>query len=335
MDVKVSIIIPVYNIASYLDICLSSCINQTFRNVEIIVVNDGSQDDSARIIDRYAAMDDRVRVITKENQGLIYARKSGLDMACGEYVFHLDGDDYLEINAIEELYNEARESGADYVIGNYYNVRGEDKYEIRNNSFNGLSGQDLLLNMLYKGFRIFGKLIRKSLFNDLVYYPTFMGEDLFFNMQISLKVKKAAVVDKCLYDYVFRPSSVTNQKKEISWERNVVMVKSIFYLLDVYSYNQQIVDRIYLMFFPFYLSGISHQRLDVKSLLYDYYWSKKEVMDFLWGKNKKYYLMIYLFFNLPSLGCLTANVYSGILAFKHKCGRILFLYRNKCGCMFI
>ena len=103
MDVKVSIIIPVYNVASYLDTCLLSCVSQTFHDLEIIVVNDGSTDESPHIIKKYAEKDSRIRVITKENQGLVYARKSGLDIARGEYVFHLDGDDYLETNAIVYL----------------------------------------------------------------------------------------------------------------------------------------------------------------------------------------------------------------------------------------
>lgn len=109
MDVKISIIIPVYNVAPYLDACLSSCVNQTFRDIEIIVVNDGSPDMSYQVIAAYAAMDERIVVVNKENAGLIYARKSGLDIARGEYVFHLDGDDYIENNALEVLYK--RSSG--------------------------------------------------------------------------------------------------------------------------------------------------------------------------------------------------------------------------------
>lgn len=133
MDIKVSIIIPVYNVAPYLDACLSSCVDQTFRDIEIIVVNDGSTDESACIIKRYAEKDNRIKVITKENQGLVYARKSGLDAACGEYVFHLDGDDYLEITAIEKLYDEAIKGGSDYVIYNYYTVSDNSRRKEKNN----------------------------------------------------------------------------------------------------------------------------------------------------------------------------------------------------------
>ena len=152
MDVKVSIIVPVYNVASYLDACLSSCVNQTFCDIEIIVVNDGSTDESPRIIEKYAGQDDRIKVITKENQGLIYARKSGLEAACGEYVFHLDGDDYIEVNAIELLYNKAVGSNADYVESNYcaiFTSSGKKLISNKRNEFDKQSGQDGIKNGIF------------------------------------------------------------------------------------------------------------------------------------------------------------------------------------------
>lgn len=330
MDIKVSIIIPVYNVAPYLDACLSSCINQTFREIEIIVVNDGSRDESSQIIASYEAMDARIQVITKENEGLIYARKSGLDVARGEYVFHLDGDDYIETNAIEELYNEALRCGADYVSGAHYDVWGNKKYKIRNININGLAGQDLLYASLFNGVRIWGILMRRSLFDNLVYYPVFMGEDLFFKMQIALKVKNTVVVDKYLYNYINRSGSVTKQKEgELSWMQNVIMVRAIFYLLDIYPYNQRIRDRIYLMFFPFYLHGISRKRTDIRTLLDEYYCSKKEVMDFLWRKRKDYYLITYTFFRFPLIGSLMAKIYMQMLFVWRKCGLAVFRFKNQ------
>lgn len=330
MDIKVSIIVPVYNVAPYLEACLSSCINQTFQDIEIIVVNDGARDESSQIIAAYAAIDERIQVITKENEGLIYARKSGLDVARGEYVFHLDGDDYIETNAIEELYNEALRSGSDYVSGGHYDVWGNNKYKVRSNIINGLSGQDLLYTILVRGFRIWGVLMRRLLFDNLVYYPVCMGEDLFFNMQIALKVRNTAVVDKYLYNYINRLDSVTKQKyQEKSWMHNVVMVKAIFYLLGIYPYNQQIRDRIYLMFFPFYLDGINRKRTEIKTILYEYYWSKKDVMDFLWRKRKDYYLITYVFFQSPLLGRLMTKIYIQILSLWRMYRLSVFRYKNR------
>lgn len=311
MDTKVSIIIPVYNVAPYLDACLSSCINQTFHDIEIIVVNDGSTDESLRIIKEYAEKDDRIKVITKENQGLVYARKSGLEVACSEYVFHLDGDDYIEVNAIELLYSEALRSRADYVASNFFSVyKGNRGTSDISNVFYKLSGQELLLSILrYKTWNIWGKLMRKSLFDNIVYYPISIGEDLFFHMQICLKITKAICIENHLYNYVLRPGSLTGKKKKICRKRKRDMMKSMFCIMEIYPYNQSIKDEVYLLFYYFFLNCIAHREMDVKTILYDNYWSKKERKSFLWRKRKDFYLITSIFFLSPFLGSLMANVY--------------------------
>ncbi|MDU4936124.1 MAG: glycosyltransferase family A protein, partial [Peptostreptococcaceae bacterium] len=101
---KVSIIIAAYNIEDYINRCLNSIVNQSFKDIEIIVVNDGSTDNTINIINNFAKNDVRIKVIDKKNGGLIEARKSGLARASGEYILFLDGDDWLHIEAIEKLY---------------------------------------------------------------------------------------------------------------------------------------------------------------------------------------------------------------------------------------
>lgn len=319
METKVSIIIPVYNVAPYLDACLSSCVNQTFRDVEIIVVNDGSTDGSSGIIQMYAEKDNRFKVITKENQGVIYARKSGLEVACGEYVFHLDGDDYIEPNAIEILYEEAIKQDADYVVANYYDVLGNERHKVwRNSRMKGLSGEAFFLCMLRGGYELWARLIRRSLCDGIIYKPVVNGEDLFTTMQILLKVKKPVVVDACLYNYVKRTGSLTNRNEDIIWESKFYMVRSVFSLLDVFSYSQPIRERVYLMFFSFFLECISQKKMEVKTILYDYYWNKKEVKAFLWRKRKDFYLMINAFFLSPSMTCLAAKIYLYLISLWRK-----------------
>ena len=306
MDIKVSIIIPVYNVAPFLDKCLSSCIDQTFQDIEIIVVNDGSRDGSSQIIAAYAAIDDRIRIITKENQGLIYARKSGLEVASGKYVFHLDGDDYIETTAIEELYSEAVKSEADYVVGNFYLVSENNKQKGKSIcELNALVGQELLLRMINRGeWRIWGSLIQKSLFDDLIYLPVVMGEDLFFNMQICLKVKKSTVVDICLYNYVIRTGSITNQEGTVNRKLKLAMAKYVHLLLDGYAYIQPIRECLYLMFCSFFQDSIKQKDMEVKTILYDYYWNNKEVKAFLWRRKKAFYLIIRVFLVYPYMGSL-------------------------------
>ena len=117
---KVSIIIPVYNVEEYLPRCLESCIAQTYRNIEILVVNDGSKDQSLQIIQSFQEKDPRVILIDKENQGLYRARISGVQKASGRFLFFLDGDDYLPSDAVECLLDKSVLHSVDLVVANFY-----------------------------------------------------------------------------------------------------------------------------------------------------------------------------------------------------------------------
>src|SRR5574344_1424030 len=107
---KVSIIVPIYNVEKYLDRCMESLLNQTLKDIEIIMVDDGSPDNCPKMCDEYAKRDKRVKVIHKKNGGLGYARNSGLDIATGEYVAFVDSDDYVDVNMYETLYNFAKDN---------------------------------------------------------------------------------------------------------------------------------------------------------------------------------------------------------------------------------
>lgn len=301
MNIKVSIIIPVYKVAPYLDACLSSCVNQTFREIEIIVVNDGSPDTSYQIIATYAATDERIVVINKENEGVIYARKSGLEIARGEYVFYLDGDDYLETDAIALLYKEAVETNSDYVIGGDYLVIGNTRIEqCAGKEAIGLSGQDLLLFLLNKPkWSLCERLIRKDLFDHIVYKAISMGEDLYINMQIVLKVKNASVVDAGIYNYLQHDSSAMAKSFEETLKPTLHMIVSIWSLLDAYSYDQRIKKKIYCLFFRFFIGAVKRNKTEVKSILRTYYWNRKEVRSYLWQEKKIFYLLCAGYLYIP------------------------------------
>ena len=119
MKKLVSIIIPIYNVDKYLHRCINSVIKQSYENLEIILVNDGSSDNSSKICDDYAIQDSRVKVIHKENGGLGFARNSGLDIATGNYVTFIDGDDYIGENHIKDMISLIGETGADTCIGGH------------------------------------------------------------------------------------------------------------------------------------------------------------------------------------------------------------------------
>ena len=118
---KVSIIVPVYKAEAYLHRCVDSILAQTFTDFELLLIDDGSPDRSGEICDEYAQKDSRIRVIHKENGGVSSARQRGLDEAVGEYTIHVDSDDWVEPNMLEELYKKAKQDDADIVICDYFN----------------------------------------------------------------------------------------------------------------------------------------------------------------------------------------------------------------------
>lgn len=119
MDPKVSIIIPVYNAADYLSQCINSVIQQTYQNLEIILVDDASKDTSPEICDKYAAQDSRVITVHKQNEGASFARKTGIDLASGEYVMFVDSDDWIEEDTVSRLVGSAEKNNADCVLFSY------------------------------------------------------------------------------------------------------------------------------------------------------------------------------------------------------------------------
>ena len=116
----ISIIIPIYNNEEFIPRCLDSVINQTYKQIEIVIINDGSTDESLNIINKYKKIDTRIKVIDKKNEGVSVARNIGIDNSTGEYITFVDADDWLELDAIEKLYKEINEKKVDIVRGNYY-----------------------------------------------------------------------------------------------------------------------------------------------------------------------------------------------------------------------
>ena len=148
----VSIIVPIYNVEKYIDRCMRSLLQQTLRDIEIIMVDDGSPDNCPAICDVYARKDVRVKVIHKKNGGLSDARNAGLDVATGEYVAFIDSDDYTSIDAYEILYNKAKETNADIVYAGFtmQNSDGtENKCFVLNQTWEGKNIIPFLKSMIF------------------------------------------------------------------------------------------------------------------------------------------------------------------------------------------
>ena len=152
MGCKVSIVVPVYNAEKYLDQCVTSIMGQTYRHLEIILVNDGSTDHSLEICRKYAETDERITVVEQINQGVVKARKTGVEAATGDFIGWADADDWMESGYIEGLVRLQEESNADIVAATHFHDIGSDSRLIKNGVDTGIYDvKQLLPVMLYTG----------------------------------------------------------------------------------------------------------------------------------------------------------------------------------------
>ncbi len=209
---KVSIIIPCYNLEGYIDTCLNGCMVQTYQNLEILVVNDGSTDGSKAIIDAYTRLDARIRPIHKNNEGVALARRTGILEADGEYIFFLDGDDSIEINAIDVLLKEALDSGADMVKG-AYSLETATGYKIQKYEKHGAFDHLGFLRQMLKErlFFLWGILFSRHLFSEGLDYQSGIkrGEDAALLALLVSNAQKVVVLEDVIYYYRSRPGSIT------------------------------------------------------------------------------------------------------------------------------
>jgi glycosyltransferase involved in cell wall biosynthesis len=254
-NLLVSIIVPIYNSEAFLDKCIQSIINQSYKNIEIILVNDGSIDSSGEICDTYSSIDNRVKTIHKNNGGLVSSRKTGLKASTGEYILYIDGDDWIELTLIENYVNQVLKFKADVVISSHI-VNLEGREDILMNSIPpGVYDKDKLKltvypKMLYTGkfsqFGIFsyswGKLYRKELLleNQLrVDESITIGEDALCLYPTLLDADKLVILEQPGYHYRQRADSLikTLRKIEISKMQKVYDdFKNIFFdkgILDI------------------------------------------------------------------------------------------------------
>ena len=222
-DVKglISIIVPVYNVEGYIEKCAESIMAQTYKNLEIILVNDGSTDSSGELCDRYASMDDRIKVIHQANAGLSCARNNALDIATGEYIGFVDSDDFIDPDMYKTLYEKAVESGSDIVECNLHHTF--KKYEDTevgvkyvNKKYLLCMGRSVVWNKIYRQ-----ELIRKA---GARFPPGLYYEDLEFFAMLIPYVDKYEYVDIVAYHYVQRAVSINNYSTE--------RTKHVFHILN-------------------------------------------------------------------------------------------------------
>ncbi len=216
----ISVIVPVYNVQKYLKQCIDSIINQTYKNLEIILVDDGSTDNCAEICDDYAKKDDRIKVIHQKNQGLSMARNNGLEIAKGKYIGFIDSDDYIELDMYQMLYNLKKKNQADVsVIGinRIYEDTGKKEKIEKNNYTKEIEKEEAFSIMVddERTFRVaaWNKLYLKEVIENVRYPKQKLYEDVGTTYKIIDKAQKIVFCTCPKYNYRIREKSITKNKK--------------------------------------------------------------------------------------------------------------------------
>lgn len=232
---KISVVIPMYNAERYIRKCLDSIINQTYQNLEVIIVNDGSTDSSREICEEYVLKDKRITLVNTENRGAGSARNTGLEMSTGEYVSFIDSDDYICSDYYARLSKMIQETNADIAIGRYKRVSehetmnfvntGEVKERTSREQLLELYGEDI--DRYVNSVLVTNKLFNKKLFGEEIRYPIRrLIDDEFIIYKLIDKAKKIVYTDDVMYAYVQSDGSVmrTNFKE-----------KRVYDTMDVYD----------------------------------------------------------------------------------------------------
>lgn len=259
----ISIVVPVYQIDRYIGICIESLLNQTYRNIEIILVDDGSPDRAPEICDLYAKKDNRIRVIHKTNGGLVSARKAGLEAANGEYVGYVDGDDWVDQGFYEELVKTITEYDSDIVVAglskDLFSISSKITSKIPAGNYEGERLNKLKQNMLnFERFSrigistyVWNKLFKRELllkYQMSVDNSITIGEDAAVTYPYIMACEKVSVIDNCDYHYHQREDSML--KKVTAYSKEVIGLKKLYEHLissaeaydDKLNYKNQIRD---------------------------------------------------------------------------------------------
>ncbi|MCQ2122858.1 MAG: glycosyltransferase [Fibrobacter sp.] len=276
----ISVIVPIYKVEPYLRQCLDSIVNQTYTNLEIILVDDGSPDGCPAICDEYAVNDNRIIVIHKENGGLSDARNAGLDICKGEYISFVDSDDSIENIYFETLIKTALELNSDLVIGNN-NTSTDKNSPLKIVSFFDSLTEEFGPNRL-AFIASWGKLYHHSLFNEIRFPLGKTHEDTFTTYLLNYKAKKIVFINKTLYHYIRRTDSITGkgptldlldaceqrflfiQKLGDNRITHLMFIQLCWQCLDFYTTYKNMDNKKAIAAFKKYRQVLKYRELDLK-----------------------------------------------------------------------
>jgi len=301
MNPEISVIIPIYNTEKYLPQCIESVLVQSYNNFELILVNDGSTDNSGRICDNYAKKDERIKVFHKKNGGVTSARAFGVEKAKGEYINFVDSDDTIPEHSLLSLIKIAQKNALDIITANYIKINGSKvKYKINFDNHLSIFKQSEYMKALAQ-VRImnapWAKLFKKELFDNYTFNlnrEIVAFEDLIMNIRLALRANAIGYVNTSVYNYHKRENSASNTNKI-----NLEYYKKITALIVQSFYHYKRSDILVEILPYFNLTQIKFLILDKVSFNYNDIWlqnnilniknlnlSKKEKLILLAAKNK-------------------------------------------------
>lgn len=238
---KVSVIVPVYNTAEYLDRCLESLVNQTMNEIEIILVNDGSTDNSQIIIDRYLkAYPEKVKSIIQNNSGQASARNEGMKIAKGEFIAFVDSDDFIQIDAYENVYNYAKINDLDIACFDFWEIKGENRY--KSCYYKNLNCENDIVKYIIYETSPWNKIIKRKLIEDnkLKFVENHIYEDLELIPTLVLYTNKIGFINEYYYNYIIRENSTMRKKNYDDKLKNIYPVMNSLYRKLEKSYYKEL-----------------------------------------------------------------------------------------------
>lgn len=266
-NIKISIVVAIYNIEKYLPRCLNSIVNQSYKNLEIILIDDGSMDNSSSICDAFSRNDKRIKVIHKQNEGLGFARNTGLDIATGDYIAFFDGDDYIDLELASKCVEIIEKYSPDIIDFDNYDVdsngnviEGASRVKYGDVLIQKEGIDELVSNIIYNyknKFRLhnsaWNKLYKLStLKNNKFKYVSereFISEDYYSNLILYKIVDTYYLMKDKLYYYCSNASSLSRSFKQDRFEKNVYQYDESVKLAKKLGYSEEVINKIYLTIF--------------------------------------------------------------------------------------
>lgn len=261
----VSVVLPIYNVEKYLDRCMESVVNQTYSNIEILMIDDGATDSCPDICEKWAKKDERVKVIHKQNAGLGMARNTGIEKASGEYIVFFDSDDYIEVDTIEKCYKKATEDKADLVLFGHSLISstGEVKSQVipfgKKTNYKGSEIKDVVLpnllmqssnapeikNLWMSAWSCFYscKMIEETGW-DFVSERKIISEDVYSLLQLFSYLNSVSIIEESLYNYCENAASLTHVYRDDRFEKINIFYKETMSEAERLGYSKDILSAI-------------------------------------------------------------------------------------------